>query len=85
MIRKAIADYPLAMIALLLTAFGIATVYSAGQTDVPNVLVQAAWLRQLTWLGLGLAAFLVVSRLSVRFLEWAALPAYLVGIGLLVR
>ena len=84
MIRKAIADYPLAMIALLLTAFGIAVVYSAGQTDYPNAAVQSAWLRQMTWLGVGLVAFLVVTRLSVRFLEWAALPSYLLAIGLLV-
>ncbi len=84
MIRKAIADYPLAMIALLLTAFGIAVVYSAGQTDVPNAMIQAAWLRQLMWLAVGMTAFLVASRLSVRFLEWAALPAYLLAIGLLV-
>jgi rod shape determining protein RodA len=84
MIRKAIADYPLALIALLLTAFGIATVYSAGQTDVPNAAVQAAWVRQVTWLALGLVAFLVTTRLSVRFLEWAALPAYLIGLALLV-
>ena len=84
MIRKAVADYPLAILALLLTAFGIAVVYSAGQTEVPNAAVQAAWLRQLTWLGVGLVAFFIVSRFSVRFLEWAALPAYLVAIGLLV-
>ena len=84
MIRKAVADYPLAMVALLLTAFGIATVYSAGQTEVPNAAVQAAWLRQLMWLGVGLTAFLVVSKMSVRFLEWAALPAYLLALVLLV-
>lgn len=84
MIRKAFSDYPLAMIALLLTAFGIAVVYSAGQTDYPNAAVQSAWLRQMTWLGIGLVAFLVVSRLSVRFLEWAALPGYLLAIGLLL-
>lgn len=83
MIRKNIADYPLAMIALLLTAFGIAVVYSAGQTDVPNATIQGAWLRQLMWLGVGTAAFMVTSRLSVRFLEWAALPAYLVALALL--
>jgi rod shape determining protein RodA len=83
MIRKNIADYPLAMIALLLTAFGIAVVYSAGQTDVPVAAVQGAWLRQLTWLAVGLVAFMVTSRLSVRFLEWAALPAYLVALALL--
>jgi rod shape determining protein RodA len=84
MIGKTVADYPLAIIALLLTAFGIAVVYSAGQTDYPNAAVQAAWLRQLMWLGIGLTAFLVVSRLSVQFLEWAALPAYLLGVALLV-
>jgi rod shape determining protein RodA len=84
MIRKAVADYPLAMTALLLTAFGIAVVYSAGQTEVPNAGVANAWIRQLTWLAVGMTAFLVVTRMSVRFLEWAALPAYLVGCGLLV-
>jgi rod shape determining protein RodA len=84
MIQKTVADYPLAIIALLLTAFGIAVVYSAGQTDYPNAAVQAAWMRQVMWLGVGLAAFMVVSRLSVRFLEWAALPAYLLAIALLV-
>ena len=84
MIRKTIADYPLAMMALLLTAFGIAAVYSAGQTEVPNAGIQAAWLRQLTWLALGMIAFLVTTKLSVRFLEWAALPAYLLAITLLV-
>ena len=84
MIKKTVADYPLAMIALLLTAFGIAVVYSAGQTDYPNAAVQAAWVRQVMWLGVGLTAFLVVSRFSVRFLEWAAFPAYLLAILMLV-
>jgi rod shape determining protein RodA len=84
MIRRTIADYPLAMIALLLTAFGIAVVYSAGQTEIPDAALQGAWLRQLTWLALGLVAFLVATRLSVRFLEWAALPAYLLGLTLLI-
>lgn len=84
MIKKAVADYPLAMVALLLTAFGIAAVYSAGQTEVPNAAVQAAWLRQLMWLAVGMTAFLVTTKMSVRFLEWAALPAYLLAIALLV-
>ena len=84
MIRKAVADYPLALIALLLTAFGIAAVYSAGQTEVANSGIQGAWVRQLTWLAVGMVAFLVTTKMSVRFLEWAALPAYLLGIALLV-
>lgn len=76
MIRRATADYPLVAIALLLTAFGIAMVYSAGQTDVPVPGVATAWLRQVRWFGIGLVAFLVVTRMSVRFIEWAAVPAY---------
>ncbi|NUQ12149.1 MAG: rod shape-determining protein RodA [Gemmatimonadaceae bacterium] len=84
MIRKTIADYPLVLIALLLTAFGIAVVYSAGQTDVPIAAIQAAWLRQLTWLGVALVAFLAASRFSVRFLEWVTVPAYVGVIVLLL-
>lgn len=83
MSRRATADYPLVLIALLLTAFGIAMVYSAGQTDVPTV-VRGAWIRQLQWLGVGVVAFLVVTRLSVRFLEWVTVPAYVVTCLLLV-
>ena len=84
MIRKSLADYPLVIIALLLTAFGIAVVYSAGQTDVPVASVRDAWLRQLMWLGVGVGAFLLCTRLSVRFLEWVAVPAYALSILLLV-
>ncbi len=77
-------DYPLILIALLLTAFGIAMVYSAGQTDVPIAATQGAWLRQLRWFGVGLLAFLVVTRLSVRFLEWVTVPAYVIACVLLL-
>ena len=69
MSRRATADYPLVLIALLLTAFGIAMVYSAGQTDVPIAAVRGAWIRQVQWLGVGVLAFFIVTRLSVRFLE----------------
>jgi len=84
MSRRATADYPLVLIALLLTAFGIAMVYSAGQTDVPIAAVRGAWIRQAQWLGVGLVAFLVVTRLSVRFLEWVTVPAYIITCLLLV-
>lgn len=84
MSRRTGSDLPLVLMALLLTGFGVATVYSAGQTDVPISAVQGAWVRQLQWLAVGLVAFVVTTRLSVRFLEWAALPAYLLAIALLV-
>jgi rod shape determining protein RodA len=83
MIRKSFADYPLVIIALLLTAFGIAVVYSAGQTDVSRTAVEGAWQRQLVWFAVALGAFWVTTRASVRFLEWATWPAYLLGILLL--
>ncbi|HEX7120920.1 MAG TPA: rod shape-determining protein RodA [Gemmatimonadaceae bacterium] len=83
MIRKSLADSPLVIIALLLTAFGIATVYSAGQTDVPVPYVAVAWQRQLIWFAISLVAFWVASRASVRLLEWLTWPAYVFGILLL--
>ena len=84
MIRKVVADYPLAVIALLLSAFGIAVVYSAGQTDAHIAADMGAWQRQLAWFSIAIAGALVVSRLSVRFLEWVSLPAYALAIVLLV-
>ncbi len=77
-------DYPLLVVALLLSAFGTAMVYSAGQTDVPLEYVQQAWRRQLAWLGVSLVAAYVVTRASVRLIEWSAWPLYLFGLVLLV-
>ena len=74
--RKAIPDFPLAAIALLLSVYGIAMVYSAGQTDVPTV-VERLYKSQIIWLGISLAGAFAISRASVRFLEWAAWPSYL--------
>jgi rod shape determining protein RodA len=83
-IKKAFADYPLVMIALLLTAFGVALVYSAGQTDVQSAAVAGAWKRQLMWLMVAVGAAFIASRTSIRLLEWLTLPAYILGITLLV-
>jgi rod shape determining protein RodA len=84
MIRRSFADYPLVVIALLLTAFGTAVVYSAGQTDVSVGFVATAWQRQLAWFVLALVGCWVVSRASVRFLEWLTVPAYALAIVLLI-
>jgi len=82
--RRQGIDYPLLLIALLLTAYGIAMVFSAGQTDVPSGAVALAWRRQLGWFVVSSVAAFVVSRASVRLIEWSAWPLYLLSCALLV-
>ena len=84
MIRRTTADYPLVIIALLLTGFGIAVVYSAGQTDVPVGVVERAWQRQLVWFVLGLVGAWTMTRASVRLIEWLTPPLYALAIALLL-
>jgi rod shape determining protein RodA len=83
-IKRVVADWPLVVIALLLSAYGIAAVYSAGQTEVSVGYVTVAWKRQLLWFGAGLVGAYVVSRSSVRFYEWMADKAYWLALGLLL-
>jgi rod shape determining protein RodA len=84
LIRRAFADYPLVIIALLLSAYGIAVVYSAGQTDVSSGFVAGAYKRQLGWFLFALVAAYALSRASVRLLEWVSWPAYLFALVLLL-
>ena len=81
--RRRIADPPLVALAVVLTLFGIAMVYSAGQTDVPT-LVARLYRQQFLWFCLGLGAAYAVSRASVRFLDWVATPAYAASCVLLL-
>jgi len=74
-------DRPLAAVVLALSAYGLATLYSAGQTDVPTF-VATIWHKQLIWLGLGLLAAVLMFRTSPRLLE-SATP-YAFGISVLV-
>lgn len=75
--RQAIpSDWPLVVLALALTGFGIAMVYSAGQTDVPTF-VEGLWKTQLVWFGLGLSIAWVISRGSVRWMEQLTVPVYI--------
>lgn len=83
MIRSSVRDVPLVGIAILLSAFGIAMVYSAGQTDVATNVAEL-WESQLRWCALGMVAAYVVSRVSVRLLEYVAWPAYLLTLAMLV-
>src|SRR5207244_660618 len=60
---------------------GLATLYSAGQTDVPTF-VATIWQKQLIWLAVGTAAVVLMFRTSPRLLAWATPYAY--GIGVVV-
>ena len=83
-LRRQGIDYPLLLIALLLTAFGITMVFSAGQTDVVTKYIAVAWQRQLGWFCVAMVVAWVVMRGSVRLIEWSAWPLYLFSCALLV-
>ena len=74
-------DKPLAAVVVALAAYGLATLYSAGQTDV-STFVTTLWHKQLIWLALGAVAAVLMFRVSPRLLEWATPYAY--GVGVLV-
>ena len=77
------ADYPLLLTALVLSAYGIAMVYSAGQTDVPLLYVAGAYKKQIMWFVIGMAVAYGFTRSSLRFMEWLTWPAYWLSISLL--
>ncbi|MEP6832730.1 MAG: FtsW/RodA/SpoVE family cell cycle protein, partial [Gemmatimonas sp.] len=83
MLRKQSIDYPLLVIALLLTAFGISMVFSAGQSDVPTA-IAGVWKKQLGFFAAALVMCWIATRASVRLLEWSAWPAYAIACVLLL-
>ncbi len=83
-LRRQGIDYPLLLIALLLTVFGISMVFSAGQTDVPSKAIAFLWRRQVGWFAVALLASWTMMRGSVRLIEWSAWPLYLFSCTLLV-
>ena len=76
------ADWPLTETAALLTVFGVAMVYSAGQTDVPTFVV-GLWRTQLLWVIVGIGFGYGVSRLSVRLVDAVTMPIYAVSLVVL--
>lgn len=66
-----------------LALYGLATLYSAGQTDIPTF-VATIWQRQVIWLGLGFVVAVLTFRTSPRMLEWATPFVYAIAVFLLV-
>ena len=80
--RRIVSDYPLLIAASALSIFGVAMVYSAGQTDTPTF-VAGIYRSQIVWTLAGVIIAYAVTRSSVRFIEWMTLPLYLLSIVLL--
>lgn len=74
-VRRLPMDWPLVGIALTLSVYGIAIVYSAGQTDVLTG-VARLWRSQVLWFCLALGIAYAMSRVSVRLLDWLTWPFY---------
>jgi rod shape determining protein RodA len=81
--RRFPIDWTLVVIALLLSVYGIAIVYSAGQTDVLTG-VAKLWRSQLMWFALSLVAAYAMTRCSIRLLDWLTWPMYVLTIAMLV-
>ena len=76
---------PLLVFAILaMTLFGVAMIYSAGVVHIPNAVTQDVWIRQAAWFVIALVAFTVIARVPLRWIEWVAVPSYVIGILLLV-
>jgi len=76
-------DKPLVGVVAALIVFGLATLYSAGQTEVLTF-VSRIWQRQLVWMAPGIGCGWLVFRTSPRMVEWATPLVYAAAIVLLL-
>ncbi len=75
-------DKPLLATTAALMVVGLATLYSAGQTDAPSA-AAGIWKGQLVWVALGLGVAAVTFRFSPRILEWITPFGYALALALL--
>ncbi|MDA0311698.1 MAG: rod shape-determining protein RodA [Gemmatimonadetes bacterium] len=83
MLEKWAVDPMLVLAVFIMTLFGIAMIYSAGVVFVPTEVTRDAWIRQGMWFGVALVSFIFISRVPLRWVEWVAVPAYVLAIILL--
>jgi rod shape determining protein RodA len=81
-VRTASIDRQLVTVTFCLVLFGLATLYSAGQTDVPTR-AAGVWHRQFVWVAIGLVAAWIMFQVSLRVLEWVSPAVYALSILLL--
>ncbi len=81
--RRTGIDRPLLLAVAALILPGIATLYSAGQTDFPTI-AAVIWQRQMVWIAIGVVGAAVIFRVPYRFLEWLTPFLYVASIALLL-
>jgi rod shape determining protein RodA len=79
--RAVMTDWQLAAFACVLSVFGIAMVYSAGQVENTTKFA-TLWEKQIAWMMLGMVIAFVISRVTPQFIEWLSVPVY--GLSLLL-
>jgi rod shape determining protein RodA len=84
LLEKWAVDPLLVFSIFVMTLFGVAMIYSAGVVHIPNAVTQDAWIRQAAWFVIALVAFTALARVPLRWIEWVAVPSYVIGILLLV-
>ena len=82
--KRWVGDPALFLAVLLMTAFGVAMIYSAGVLNIPSPVTEGAWIRQAQWAAMALVAFTIIRLIGPRWIEWVAVPAYVVSVLLLV-
>ena len=82
--KRWVGDPSLFLAVLLMTAFGVAMIYSAGDLNIPSPITEGAWIRQAQWAAIALIAFTIIRQIDPRWFEWIAVPAYVVSVLLLV-
>jgi rod shape determining protein RodA len=82
-VRSPSIDRQLIFVTFGLILFGLATLYSAGQTDVPTR-AAGVWHRQIMWVGIGIVGAWIIFHVSLRVLEWLAPALYAFSLLLLV-
>ena len=81
--RRTGIDTPLLLAVAALILPGIATLYSAGQTDFPTI-AAGIWQRQMVWIAIGMVGAAVIFRVPCRLLEWLTPFLYVASIALLL-
>ena len=82
--KRWVGDPALFLAALVMTSFGIAMIYSAGVLNIPSPITEGAWILQVQWTAISLVAFVVICQIGPRWIEWVAVPAYVLCVILLL-